>query len=157
MFSMAMGDPEARRLARQLDVIAGNGSIKTLAEQSGKSKKKARTEKNNKFLSSTLDQLISVPQLNRIDAYVGSKDTPTYQPGDVYITETNPLREAYQLEPALIVKTLDQEIKKAFALDDLLNQINIRGGNSSNLDRLLNPKFFPYDPKIDWDKFINFR
>ena len=48
MFSMAMGDPEARRLARQLDVIAGNGSIKTLAEQSGKSKKKARTEKNNK-------------------------------------------------------------------------------------------------------------
>ena len=48
MFSMAMGDPEARRLARQLDVIAGNGSIKDLAEQSGKSKKKARTEKNNK-------------------------------------------------------------------------------------------------------------
>jgi hypothetical protein len=116
-----------------------------------------RTEKNNKFLSSTLDQLISVPQLNRIDAYVGSKYTPTYQPGDVYITDTNPLREAYQLEPALIVKTLDQEIKKAFALDDLLNQINIRGGDSSNLDRLLNPKFFPYDPKIDWDKFINFR
>ena len=42
MFSMAMGDPEARRLARQLDVIAGNGSIKAPAEQSGKSKKKAR-------------------------------------------------------------------------------------------------------------------
>jgi hypothetical protein len=116
-----------------------------------------RTEKNNKFLSSTLDQLISVPQLNRIDAYIGSKDTPTYKSGDVYITDTNPLREAYQLEPALVVKTLDQEIKKAFALDDLLNQINIRGGDSSNLDRLLNPKFFPYDPKIDWDKFINFR
>jgi hypothetical protein len=47
MFSMAMGDPEARRLARQLDVIAGNGSIKALAEQSVKSKKKASTENNN--------------------------------------------------------------------------------------------------------------
>jgi hypothetical protein len=41
MFSMAaMGDPEARRLARQLDAIAGNGSIKALAEQAGKNKKK---------------------------------------------------------------------------------------------------------------------
>ena len=116
-----------------------------------------RTEKNSKFLSSTLDQLISVPQLNRIDAFVGSTDTPTYQTGDLYLSETNALRQSYQLEPALIVKTLDQEIKKAFALDDLLNQITSYGGNSSNLDRIFNPAFYSYDPKIDWDKFVNFR
>jgi hypothetical protein len=116
-----------------------------------------RTEKNSKFLSSTLDQLISVPQLNRIDAFVGSTNTPTYQAGDLYLPETNELRKAYQLEPALVVKTLDQEIKKAFALDDLLNQITSYGGNSSNLDRIFNPKFYSYDPKIDWDKFVNFR
>ena len=54
---------------------------------------------------------------------MGSTDTPTYQTGDLYLSETNALRQSYQLEPALIVKTLDQEIKKAFALDDLLNQI----------------------------------
>ena len=116
-----------------------------------------RTEKNSKFLSSTLDQLISVPQLTRIDAFVGSTNTPTYQSGDLYLSDTNPLRQAYQLEPALVVKTLDQEIKKAFALDDLLNQITSNGGNSSNLDRIFNPKFYSYDPKIDWDKFVNFR
>ena len=116
-----------------------------------------RTEKNSKFLASTLDQLISPPQLNRIDAYVGSKDTPTYQLGDQYLPEIDPFRKAYQLEPALVIKSLDQEIKKAFALDDLLNQITIQGGNSTNLDKIFNPKFYSYDPKIDWDKFINYR
>jgi hypothetical protein len=116
-----------------------------------------RTEKNNKFLSSTLDQFMSVPQLNRIDAFVGSKNTPNYSSNDRYIEETNLLRQSYQLEPALVVKTLTQEIKKAFALDDLLNQIDSHNGHSSNLDRLLHPQFYSYDPKIDWDKFINFR
>lgn len=116
-----------------------------------------RTEKNKKFLSSTLDQLISVPQLNRIDAYVGSKNTPTYQAGDLYLTDTNPLRQAYQLEPSLVLKNLDQEIQRAYGLDDLLNQINNFGGNSSKLDRTFEPKFYSYDPKIDWDKFVNYR
>ena len=116
-----------------------------------------RTEKNDKFLSSTIDQLISTPQLTRIDGFVGSKNTPNYKDTDQYLSEINPIREAYQLEPALIIRTLTQEIKKAFAVDDLLNQVSIQGGNSSNLDRLFTPEFYSYDPKIDWDKFVNFR
>ena len=116
-----------------------------------------RTEKNSKFLSSTLDQLISVPKLTRIDSYVGSKKTPTYLPTDSYISEQDPLREAYQLEPSLIVRDINQEIKKTFALDDALNQINSYSGNSSDLNRTFEPKFYSYDPHIDWDKFINFK
>ena len=116
-----------------------------------------RTERNNKFLSSTLDQLTSPPELTRIDAFVGSKNTPNYNLSDLYIEESNPIREAYQLEPALVVRTLTGEIKKAFALDDLLNQVSMQGGNSSNLNRSFSPKFYSYDPNIDWDKFINFR
>jgi len=116
-----------------------------------------RTDKNDKFLSSTLDQFISTPQLTRIDAYVGSKDTPTYETGDQYLSESNPLRERYQLEPALVVRTLDREIKKAFAFDDLLNQVSNHGVDSSDVNRILNPKFYSYNPNIDWDKFVNFR
>jgi hypothetical protein len=116
-----------------------------------------RTEKNNKFLSSTLDQFISSPDLTRVDAFAGSKNTPNYKSTDQYIDETNSLRRNYQLEPALVIRDVNQAIKKAFALDDLLNQINNNGGNSSNLDRTFDPMFYSYDPKIDWDKFINFR
>ena len=117
-----------------------------------------RTDKNNKFLSSTLDQLIKVPSLERIDGYVGSKLSKNYNPlTDTYISETLPLREKYQLQPALVLKNLDQSIKAAYGFDDLVNQVNYYGGNVDNLDRLFRPKFLSYDPRIDWDKFINFR
>ena len=31
-----------------------------------------RTDKNSKFLSSTIDQFLQTPQLERVDGYVGS-------------------------------------------------------------------------------------
>ena len=117
-----------------------------------------RTDKNNKFLSSTLDQLIKVPVLERIDGFVGSKLSPDYNPlTDVYISESLPVREKYQLEPALVLKNIDQSIKAVYGFDDLVNQIGYYGGNIDNLDRVFRPKFNSYDPHIDWDKFINFR
>lgn len=117
-----------------------------------------RTDKNTKFLSSTIDQLIKSPVLERIDGFVGSKLSKNYNSAtDVYISESLPLRQKYQLEPALILKELDGSIKKAFGFDDLINQVSYYGGNSANLDQLFRPKFNSYDPHIDWDKFVNFR
>ena len=117
-----------------------------------------RTDKNNKFLSSTLDQLIKVPVLDRIDGFVGSKLSPNYNPlTDVYISESLPIRKKYQLEPAVVLRNTDQSIKAAHGFDDLVNQISYYGGNVDNLDRLFRPKVNSYDPHIDWDKFINFR
>jgi len=117
-----------------------------------------RTDKNSKFLSSTIDQLIKTPLLERIDGFVGSKLSKNYNyAADIYISESLPLRQKYQLEPALILKELDGNIKKAFGFDDLINQIGYYGGNTNNLDQLFRPKFNSYDPHIDWDKFINFR
>jgi len=117
-----------------------------------------RTDKNQKFLSSTLDQLTKTPELERIDGFVGSKLSKNFNyASDVYISESLPLRQKYQLEPGLIVKELDGSIKKAFGFDDLVNQIGVYGGNNKNLDQLFRPNFSSYNPRIDWDKFINFR
>ena len=117
-----------------------------------------RTDKNAKFLSSTIDQLVKSPVLERIDGFVGSKLSKNYNyKTDVYISESLPLRQKYQLEPALILKELDGSIKKAFGFDDLINQVDYYGGNTTNLDQIFRPKFNSYDPRIDWDKFVNFR
>lgn len=117
-----------------------------------------RTDKNAKFLSSTIDQLVKSPVLERIDGFVGSKLSKNYDyRTDVYIPESLPLRQKYQLEPALILKELDGSIKKAFGFDDLINQVDYYGGNTTNLDQIFRPKFNSYDPRIDWDKFVNFR
>jgi hypothetical protein len=64
-----------------------------------------RSDKNAKFLSSTIDQLIQTPQLERINGFIGSKITPNYNSStDVYIKENFSLRKDYQLEPALVFK-----------------------------------------------------
>lgn len=116
-----------------------------------------RTEKNNKFLSGTIDQLIQTPALKRIDGWVGSKITPTYNPlADLYISSNLKSKQDYQLEPALVVTNDVFKIKKATSYDDLLNQLEFEGANVSNHNRLLTPETYSYDPHINWDKFVNF-
>jgi hypothetical protein len=117
-----------------------------------------KSDKNKKFLSSTLDQLIQPADLERIDGYVGSKITPTYNPeSDIYLQETNKLRKDYSLEPAMVVYNTTSEIQKVVALDDLTNEISVYGGINNNLDRLYGPQYYSYDPQIDLDKFVNYQ
>ena len=117
-----------------------------------------RTDKNSKFLSSTIDQLIKSPSLERIDGFVGSKLVRTYNPtNDFYIPETLPLREKYQLEPALVIKELNLSVKKALGYDDLINQLDYHGAKTNNLDDLFSPKFYSFNPQVDWDKLVNFK
>ena len=116
-----------------------------------------RTNKNAKFLSSTLDQWIQPPQLERIDGFIGSTITPTYNStADNYISESLPLRKDYQLEPAVVFKDNQGAVQGAVAFDDLVNEILTKGGINNNLDRLFRSDFYSYDPHIDWDKFVNY-
>ncbi len=117
-----------------------------------------RTDKNSKFLSSTVDQLIQPPSLERLDGFIGSKLTPTYNSvTDVYIPESLPLRRDYQLEPALVVKDNLGQVKKVKAIDDLANEIVTEGGFNNNFDRLFKSYFSSFDPHIDFDKFVNYQ
>ena len=116
-----------------------------------------RTDKNSKFLSSTIDQFIQTPQVERLDGFVGSKITPNYNPAtDFYLDELSSLRNNYSLEPALIFKDANSNITDVVSYDDLINEIGVQGGKNSNLDSIFNSKFYSYDPLIDWDKLINF-
>lgn len=117
-----------------------------------------RTDKNQKFLSSTLDQFIAEPKLERLDAFAGSKLSKNFNPNeDIYITDPNNLRNKYQLEPGLVIKELDGSIKKIYAYDDLVNQLSYHNALVDNHNKLFKPDFYSYDPQIDWDKLINFR
>jgi hypothetical protein len=117
-----------------------------------------RTDKNSKFLSSTIDQLIQPPELERLDGFIGSKLTPTYvSTSDIYISESLPLRRNFQLEPALVVKTELGAVKEAKAIDDLANEIMVEGGFENDFDRLFRSEVYSFDPHIDFDKFVNYQ
>ena len=113
-----------------------------------------RTERNSKFLSSTIDQLIQPPQLERINGYVGSTQTPTYNStADIYLSNGTP----YQLDPALILRDNLNNITDTQGYDDLINEISVKGGYTNNLDRLFRSEVLSYNPHIDWDKLVNYQ
>lgn len=116
-----------------------------------------RTDKNVKFLSSTLDQFVQRPLVERISGYIGSKTSPNYNPlTDNYIPAANDLSADYQLEPALIVRDDKQTVQKTLGYDDLINQIAFENGLVNNHNRLYKSEVYSYNPHIDWDKFVNF-
>lgn len=116
-----------------------------------------RTDKNSKFLSSTIDQLIEPPRLERINGYIGSKLTPTYKAADTYIRESSQIRQNYQLEPSMVIRNPDGTVKDIVAIDDLANQISSEGGFPNNFDRMFKSEIYSFDPHIDFDKFVNYQ
>lgn len=116
-----------------------------------------RTEKNEKFLAATFDKLVEVPQIERINGYVGSTLTPTYNPEtDQYLDSTTELAKDYQLEPALVIRNSKELIERAVTYDDFLKQLEFNGAPIGNHNRLLQPKTFTYNPHIELDKFVNY-
>ena len=93
-----------------------------------------QTDRNAKFLASTLDQMIQPAQLERIDGYIGSKLTPTYNStSDVYISENTSLRRNYQLDPALVTNDALGNIQDVQGYDDLINELSIKAVSYTHL------------------------
>jgi len=116
-----------------------------------------QTDKNSKFLSSTIDQLIQPAKIERLNAFVGSTATPNYSSSDSYVVEPEISRQLYQLDPALVINNIQDSIQSIITLKDLSNEIGIKGGYNNNFDRLFRSEMYPYDPPIDLDKFNNYQ
>lgn len=115
-----------------------------------------RSETNSKFLNATLDQLISEPELKRLDGYIGRKFAPSYRSGDGYIDEINDLRQNYQLEPSTIYKDADGKVKLVSTYQDLLARIESLGGITTDQSRLFSSKQYSFNGLFDFDKFSNY-
>jgi hypothetical protein len=116
-----------------------------------------QTDTNKKFLNATLDQLVTEPQLKRINGYIGRKFTPTYKVADSYIAESTSDRSNYQLEPAVIVKNKDTgEVEFHATYAEVLQKLSFYGAKVSDQSNIWENEFYSFNPRIDPDKFINF-
>jgi hypothetical protein len=116
-----------------------------------------RTEVNNKFLSSTFDQLIQPGVVEKINGYIGRKESPAFRPDDFYIGDVSKQREDYQLEPAVVIKDAIDNVDFYKDYNDYINQIFNIGGDTSDHSLLNRQEYYAWNPHIDWDKFVNFR
>ena len=115
-----------------------------------------RTETNQKFLNATLDQLVTPPDLRKINGYVGRTTAPTFDSNDNYQPEPTALRQNYQLEPSVVVKNNSGNVEFFSSYIDLLQQIDHEGGLTNNQSRLFAGESYSFDGLFDFDKFVNF-
>ena len=115
-----------------------------------------QTDTNQKFLSATMDQLVSEPDLTTLYGYVGRKFAPTYTSTDSYVIESNSDRQNYQLEPSIVIKDDQNNITFFATYLDLLAKIRYYGGITTDQNRLFEQEYYTFDPLISYDKFVNF-
>jgi len=115
-----------------------------------------RTDTNQKFLNATIDQLVTPPDLRKINAYVGRTVAPTYKSTDNYQPEPTARRQQYQLEPGAVVKDAQGNLEFFSSYIDLLQQIEHYGGNTTNHSRMFTGESYSFDGLFDFDKFVNF-
>lgn len=115
-----------------------------------------QTDANQKFLSATIDQLISEPNLITVNGYIGRSVAPTYKLNDSYVIEPSDDRQNYQLEPSILVQDAQNYITFFANYLDLLNKIEYYGGLVNNHSRLFSQEYYSFDPSISYDKFVNF-
>lgn len=116
-----------------------------------------QTDTNRKFLSATLDQLVSEPEFTRLNGFVGRKYAPTYKSGDSYISEINNTRQNYQLEPSVVIKNSSDQIEFYSTYTDLLDKISYYGGKTDNHNRLFSSEYYTFSGLFDHDKFVNYQ
>ena len=115
-----------------------------------------RTDTNQKFLNATLDQLVTPPNLQRINGYVGRTNAPTFKSSDNYQPEPSALRRNYQLEPSVVVKDANGNVNFFSSYIDLLQQIKHDGGLIDDHSRLFASESYSFDGLFDFDKLVNF-
>jgi len=116
-----------------------------------------RTQVNNKFLSSTIDQLIQPGVAEKLNGYFGQKEAKGYTKDDFYIGDVSKSREDYQFEPAVVVKDDLNNVQFYADYNDYINQLSALGSSVKDHSILNRQEYYSWNPNIDWDKFTNFR
>lgn len=115
-----------------------------------------QTTKNRKFLNATVDQLISEPNLQRVNSYIGRKFAPNFTVGDGYVSEINADRQNYQLEPAVVYRAPNKQIESLTGYVDFVNNLKYYGTDTNTHSDLFEQEYYNYSGFVDLDKLVNY-
>jgi hypothetical protein len=116
-----------------------------------------QTSTNKQFLSATLDQLVQEPSFKKIQGFVGRRTGPGVNANDKYVTEVDPERANYQLEPGVILRNDDTtEIRDAITYPGITAALDLQGADVTDASRLYTSDYYTWDPFVNFDKFVNF-
>ena len=117
-----------------------------------------RTEYNQKFLSTTLDQMIQPGTVEQINGFYGRRTAKAFDYNkDIYVNDITQERQDYQLEPVTVVKDDLNNLKYYADYVDFINYLKIKNTKDIDHDVANAAEYYAWNPHIDWDKFVNFR
>jgi len=115
-----------------------------------------QTNKNEKFLNATVDQLISEPNLKRFNSFIGRKFAPNFKVGDGYIQEISNNRQNYQLEPAVVSRNNANQVEQLTGYIDFINSLTYKNVDTTRHNDLFNQFYYNYTGFVDFDKLVNY-
>ena len=115
-----------------------------------------QTDKNKKFLNASVDQLISEPQQERVNGFIGRKFALNYSAGDSYVSELSTDRQNYQLEPAVTYKNSSGTVESVTGYSDFINRLRYYQGDTDNHDKLFEQQYYNWSGFVDYDKLVNY-
>jgi len=115
-----------------------------------------KTNKNTKFLNATVDQLISEPNLERVNSFIGRKFSPNFTVGDSYVQEIDADRQNYQLEPAVVYRNSAKRIENLAGYADFVNVLRYNNVDVENHSDLFVQEYYNYSGFVDFDKLVNY-
>ena len=114
-----------------------------------------QTDTNRRFLSTTLDQLLSSGSTETLDTYWGRVKGKDYKPGkDLFNPETSAQRLNNQLAPGISHKN-GGATDEALSYSSVLNLFKKVGSDTDQVDQLANETGYTLDLPINTDMFIN--
>lgn len=116
-----------------------------------------RTSANKKFLTSTLDQLTQPGVIEKVNGFIGQKHVKSYNYDDYYLQDVSQERENYQLEPACVIQDNLNNVTFYKDYNDYINYLKSQNVNIKNHNTVTQQEIYAWDPRIDFDKFVNFR
>ena len=102
-----------------------------------------QTIPNKQFLNATLDHLVSQPNLQKLEGYIGSKFGYGVKSTDKYLEEPTQTRSNYQLEPGIVFKKTDTNIAKdILTYQGLVDTLRLEGLINDNISNSLQNEFY---------------
>lgn len=118
-----------------------------------------KTPTNEQFLGATLDVIAKQPDSARVEGYIGKRyGYSTSASGNHYVKESTTERQAYQLQPSVVLLNPENGKPKDFiSYTGILDTLRIEGLPSDiSHSKLFENEFYNWDSFTDYDKLANF-
>ena len=112
-----------------------------------------QTSVNKRFLSSTLEQLLSSGSMEAANYFTGS--TQNRKPNETFLHDRR-LSDNYQFVPGSVVRNNSNDITQAMSYDDFLDVLQFNEVDVTNTNRIFNEPGYTLDLPISYDMFINY-